>query len=212
MGIDLVKFIVARCGPLKLSGNAYKVLVAMAATSLDQPNDKGQPERLYFAGWGPLALALGFDLDEQPAKAKEAVRKALKELREKGVVETTVDHARTGHAQCYRLNLTLASSLVHWSPKARDQKDPRSGAHVVPQLGGDWSPDSGAPRTNTGAIEDSSKDSISHPSASTTGRARETEPEIKIGRHAYSAGKWGLACGVCKLPEAHPRHGGRRVA
>src|SRR3954447_8522230 len=91
MGIELVKAVATRCGSLR--GTEYKVLVLMASVALDRPNGKGQPPRLYFAGWEPLALALGQDvppdLAEHQIRRKhqyELVRRALRGLETAGLI------------------------------------------------------------------------------------------------------------------------------
>jgi hypothetical protein len=201
VGIDLVKYVVARCGRLKLSGNAYKVLVAMAATALDQPNSKGQPARLYYAGWEPLALALGFDPQENPRKAKEAVRRAIKELREAGLVCVVGGHARTGNRQSYRLDLD-AVAAVSWAPDL-DLRTPDLGDQEGPQVGGNRAPNLGAPRTHIGPSEDLPQDSLPPVAASATGHAR-----AEVEQHAF-VGNPGDDCESCGLGYAnrlaHPR-------
>lgn len=98
MGIELVKAVTAKCGHLK--GNEYKVLVYMAACALDRPNDRGQQAALYFAGWEPLAIALGhFDTTGR----YELVRRALQGLVDAGQVERLQDHPRHGVRQTFRV-------------------------------------------------------------------------------------------------------------
>ena len=111
MGVDLVKQVAVRHG--HLNGNAYKVLMYMALLALDEPNANGHPANLYYAGWEPLALALGYKLPiggddtskQRRRKQYGLVKRALADLRRDGVVEALEDHPRTGLRQTYRLNL-----------------------------------------------------------------------------------------------------------
>lgn len=113
MGIELVKAVAAKGG--KLPGNEYKVLTYMAAVALDTPNDKGQPARLYYAGWKPLALALGQESvpdgnspeDEKRRRAQyELVRRAIRDLRNRGLIKDLQGQARIGvRRQTFQLTL-----------------------------------------------------------------------------------------------------------
>ncbi len=165
MGIDLVQLLLLHHSA-SLSGRAFKLLTKMAATALDTPNGRGQPPRLYFAGEGPLAHVLygrGLDVDTYSSNELREVRRVLKELRDAGLVEPMVGKARRGQAQAYRLRLG-GESAHPAEGKSAHPAEGESAPHRVGNLP--------TPRTNTGASEDSSQDSTTHPSASTTGRER----------------------------------------
>jgi hypothetical protein len=115
VGIDLAKQVAARHG--HLSGNAYKVPMYMALVALDKPNTNGQAPGLYFAGWEPLALALGFELptngdDERRRDLYEVVARAVRTLKREGLIKPLVDHPRTRHRQCFELNLSPAETTT----------------------------------------------------------------------------------------------------
>lgn len=192
MGIELAKIVAARLG--SLSGPAYKVLIYMSLVALDQPNAKGQPARLYFAGRGPLALALGYETEVvdgeerlSPA-AVTAVKRALRELRQRGLI-SDAQRARTGTRQAYRLNLSV-SDLASWGSLT----DPLWGTPSDPQQGVNPDPTGGRHVTPLGQIEDGSQDSpqddITHPPASTTDRATEVtamdDPHVHVATRAAS--------------------------
>lgn len=66
----------------QLSCAAYVVLLHMCETALDRPQ-RDTPARHYYAGWGVLAIALGYPVDEsgKPGAAGErAVARALVDL------------------------------------------------------------------------------------------------------------------------------------
>lgn len=203
VGVGLAKVVAARHGGL--DGNSYKVLIYMALVALDQPNGKGQPAGLYFGGWEPLALALGWELPADDDKSPEANRRrrklrnyvvtALGKLRERGLIEPQ-ERARTGVRQRYRLNLDS-------TPASGAQSTPASGAHLDPSEWGDSTPASGAPRTHEEQGEDLPQDSTTHPSASPTGRAGAGADVVE--RHAF-VGEPGDDCEACGLGYANRTH------
>jgi hypothetical protein len=115
MGAQLVGFVLANHGGLPPRSKV--VLIKMAHTALDQPNRKGQPAGIYYGGWEPLALALGYevpDLDpdnekvcQQRRTAGQAVRRAVKPLVQLGVVErlTPSGKVHKGNRQVFRLHV-----------------------------------------------------------------------------------------------------------
>jgi hypothetical protein len=74
----------------KISVPAYLVLLHMCATAMDRDRPDGTPGRLYFAGWKPLAITLGYPapMDDGPLEpaAHQAVARAVRELREAGLI------------------------------------------------------------------------------------------------------------------------------
>src|SRR5690349_19966600 len=174
MGVDLTKTLFVRHAH-RLSASELIVLGYMCLVALDKENGKGQPAGLYFGGWEPLALALGYDSIDTKA-AKERVRKAVKGVREKGLIKPMVAHAQTGERQVYRILVTSTGPLIERPNRATD-----SGAQEGHRSGGDWATDSGAPRTDTGGRQDLRQDTTTPVPAQVT-TAREDE---KPGRTVH---------------------------
>lgn len=107
MGIDLVKSVAIRYG--NLTGNEHKVLVYMAAVALDRPNSKGDPARLYFAGWDPLATALGLT-SANPKARQNQVGRVVASLIRKGLLTRLVEAPGFGRRQCYKLHVSPSLS------------------------------------------------------------------------------------------------------
>lgn len=97
MGIEIVKASVVYSK--RLSGNAYKVLIAMSLSALDKPKE-GRPASLYFGGWDALAISLGYDDAERGSTGHNAVARAIRELRKARHISPMVD-ARRGYRQSY---------------------------------------------------------------------------------------------------------------
>jgi hypothetical protein len=74
----------------KITVHAYLVLVYMCSTAMDRERPDGTPGRLYFAGWKPLAVVLGYPraMDDGPLErpAERAVARAIRELRQAGLI------------------------------------------------------------------------------------------------------------------------------
>ena len=100
MGIEIVKAAVA--SGRGLSGNAYKVLVTMALHALDKPKD-GRPASLYWGGWDTLAVALGYDNADRGSAGRNAVARAVRDLRSARHI-TPMNDARRGFAQSYMVH------------------------------------------------------------------------------------------------------------
>lgn len=185
MGVELVKVVSARHG--NLPGNAYKVLVRMALMALDRPSAEGRPAALYFGGWEPLALAMGWNVPERsddPAtvrrrrKLKNYVTAALEVLAEEHrLIEKLEKKARMGTRQVYRLTLAPAAGTQKvgptWDPESGSQWTPESGSQVGPKNWDGWDPESGAPRKDQGGTEDLLQDSTTSSPLSPHGDARE---------------------------------------
>lgn len=98
-----------------LTDRARVVLAAMASVAHDQDD---QP--VYFAGWEPLALALGY-ADPQPnSDAQRAVTRALRCLTDAGLIDADPDKPRH-HKRRYQLRLPLGrvDARVHSRRDAR---------------------------------------------------------------------------------------------
>src|SRR4051794_5319020 len=102
MGVDLTKTLFVRHAH-KLNAAELIVLGYMCLVALDKENGKGQPAGLYFGGWEPLALALGYDALTEAAKTK--VKRAVRGCRDKGLIKPMVAHAQTGERQVYRIQV-----------------------------------------------------------------------------------------------------------
>lgn len=214
MGIELVKTVAARHG--SLSGNAYKLLVYMASVALDRPNDKGQPPNLYYAGWEPLALALGYELaaagvsadgDRRRRQAEEAVRRGVQVLVERGLIEREVEHARTRQRQ--RLRLTLSPCETQGlSPCETQGQEPL-------QIAGESPCETQGPRRTKDVGEDLlPQDSTAAACDLLTDRARKAD-EIEIhpvepetGHPFRPARRGSTECRICHEDELSARHAG----
>lgn len=90
VGSDLLVEAVARRPTWQISARAFDVLVRMCLTALDKPKGTN-PGRLYFGGWVPLAMMLGYDAPGEgetlsPA-ADRAVWRAITELVDAGLIK-----------------------------------------------------------------------------------------------------------------------------
>jgi hypothetical protein len=88
MGARLAKAAAVLDYPRLTTHAARVVLGYMALVALDDDKDP-----TYFAGNGPLALALGYR-DPTSAAAQRAVERALAELEAVGIVTTSTHHPR----------------------------------------------------------------------------------------------------------------------
>lgn len=86
----------------RLSGNAYKVLVAMSLSALDKPSN-GRPASLYWGGWDALAIALGHEHADRNSAGHNAVARAVRELKSAGHITPMVDAGR-GTRQSYMVH------------------------------------------------------------------------------------------------------------
>src|SRR4051794_25622814 len=100
----------------------------MASVALDRPNGKGQPAKLYYAGWEPLAIALGQDVPPDTKENKvrrkhqyELVRRALSGLEAAGLIERQHRQPSSGVRQCFRLTLDPCSAAeTAWQQPPQD--------------------------------------------------------------------------------------------
>jgi len=140
MGANLVMQVFA--GWTHVSDRAFRVLVRMAVTALDNPS-KGQVAGIYHGGRELLAMSLRSDKGSADTRYR-AVKRAVAELTEAGAIE----HLATGWAgqnAVYRLTLN----------RSKDAADPREmGGLIGPPKGGRTSPPMGGPSgTEWGASE-----------------------------------------------------------
>lgn len=187
MGIELTKHLFVRHAA-NLTAGELTVLGYMCLVALDKENGKGQRAGLYFGGWEPLALALGYP-SLTPA-AKEKVRRSVKGIREKGLVKPLVAHAQTGERQVYRIMFAATGAQVQ-SPNRATGSEPQEGHNFR----GDWGSVSEAPRTHKEEGEDLRQDT--HPkSATELQNAREDEKSKDGAAHKFE-GRPGNDCLTC---------------
>lgn len=102
VGSQLVRVVQAAVWPRRdLTDRARLVLAVMASVAHDQDE---QP--VYFAGWAPLALALGYSDPQPSSDAQRAVTRALRCLTDAGLITADPDKPRH-HKRRYRLHLPL---------------------------------------------------------------------------------------------------------
>lgn len=140
MGANLVMQVFA--GWTHVSDRAFRVLVRMAVTALDNPG-KGQAAGIYHGGRELLAMSLRSDKGSADTRYR-AVKRAVAELTEAGAIE----HLATGWAgQNAVYRLTLNRSKAASGPK-------EMGGLIGPPKGGPTSPPMGGPSgTEWGASE-----------------------------------------------------------
>lgn len=125
MGFQLTQYVMQRCGGL--SGNAYKVLMTMAHTALD---DDARP--MYYGGWEACARALGYTAEEvADGSGKRAVMAAFKELDDALLIRRLVDKAHAGTRQFYELTLDPKMPEV---PRAGRRMPRQKGADIAPNV------------------------------------------------------------------------------
>lgn len=109
MGAHLLVTAIAYRPTWKISGRAFDVLIRMCVSALDEPNEDN-PGCLYFGGWVPLAMMLGYDApmngEPLPAKAQQAVWRATSELIAAGIIDTVDDDSQRDYRyRAYRILL-----------------------------------------------------------------------------------------------------------
>src|SRR5690349_24921652 len=94
MGVEIVK--AAMVHGRRLSGNGYKVLIAMSMQALDRPKE-GKPASLYFGGWGTLAESMGYpesSASDRNTAGHKAVKRAIRELRDSSHITPLLEACR----------------------------------------------------------------------------------------------------------------------
>lgn len=201
MGVDLTKQLFARHAA-DLTAGELVVLGYMCLVALDKENGKGQPPGLYFGGWEPLAIALGYDGLNEAAKTK--VKRAVRGIRDRGLVKPMVAHAKTGERQVYRITFATGGGRIQ-TPNRGSEVDPQEGVTSRPNRGSEVDP----PRTELGQTEDLLQD-IQLPSATESQTARgDGEAKDEMGPHKFRGqpGDDCEACGASYLNRrVHPLH------
>lgn len=206
MGVDLAKQLFARHAA-DLTAGELTVLGYMCLVALDKPNGKGQPAGLYFGGWEPLAIALGYQEGLTDA-AKTKVKRAVKGIRAKGLVKPMVAHAQTGERQVYRITFAETGGRKQ-TPNRGSEVDPQEGVGIRPNRGSESDP----PRTHRGEGEDLRED-ISIASETKPQSAREVKNSDEIRPHKFKGNPAAGDCLDCdgshlnrKLHPLHLVHG-----
>lgn len=109
VGADLLLEAVAKRPLWDLKPRSFDVLCRMCTSALDKPNGTA-PGRLYFGGWVPLAMMLGFPAPPEgeplPDTAKQAVRRAIRDLIDNGLIAVADDAEQAPHRyRAYRITL-----------------------------------------------------------------------------------------------------------
>jgi hypothetical protein len=101
-----------------LSDRAFRVLVRMALTALDNDGADGRPAGRYFGGRELLMMSLRapYVAPDTDPKAHHSLvvqlDRAVKELKKAGAIEPLVEHPRIGRQQVYQLAL---APTLRWS-------------------------------------------------------------------------------------------------
>lgn len=146
MGARLVTLVLMRWP--HVSDRAFRVLVRMAHTALDEPG-QGTPAHLYFGGRDLLADVLRSDGDRDTVY--RTVKRAIAELVEAGAIER-VAAGRAGRHAVYRMTLAGARSIdtqpvdnPATPPRQGDTSSPPEGDTSDPPQGDTSSPVRGTP-------------------------------------------------------------------
>src|SRR5690606_33418574 len=138
------------------------------------------------------ALALGYDGLTDAAKTK--VKRAVKGIRDKGLVKPLVSHAQYGERQVYRIAF-LSTGGLDQTPTRGSISDPHVGVTFRPKRGSDSDP----PRKDSGSSEDLPQDITLNPSPQVQdarGLKSSDEEEGLIEAHAFR-GQPGDDCATC---------------
>lgn len=184
----------------------------MALQALDKPKD-GRPAGLYFGGWGPLQLALGYDDGDATTAGHTAVKRAVRELKDGGHISPLVTAVR-GTRQSYLVHPGGLGKGVSTDPQTRGDRgsssDPKRGSLNDPKRGSDSDPNGGHPVTLLGLYEEGRGQKEDEQLTSKTSPQTAPSNEAKtVGRHKFE-GNPGSDCEVCgkgyQNRRAHPLH------
>lgn len=219
MGVELIKQVAGHPSTSRLSGNAYKALVAMALQALDKPKD-GRPAGLYFGGWQTLMVALGYEPDGIDSAAHTAVKRAVGELKKAGHISPMLTAAR-GTRQSYLIHPGGLGKGVTSDPQSstesRSLSDPKRGSSSDPKRGSVGDPNGGHSATLLGRSEEGeglTQDRTPTVATSTTGSAVASKNAaeksgVGIGNHAH-VGAHDDDCELCGCTKLNRIHSGHR--
>lgn len=218
MGAHLVSQVLAHW--THVSDRAFRVLVRMAVTALDQPKD-GRPPKIYHGGRDLLAMALRTDKGT-PQTRYRAVKRAVAELIEEGAIKHLAS-GWAGQKAVYRLTLERAGSPAIDDPddgSMGGQFSPPEGGPTSPPMGGQNDQERGAaeapPRNQEDQEEELAEEktgfstTTSHPSRATPKPTPDRCPKHHIRLKPRADGE--EACAFCRAgipamtPEASPDH------
>ena len=170
MGAQLVNLALSRWAP-HISDTAFRVLVRMANTALDNDTDR-RPARVYFGGRELLAMTLR-TRGGSPETSHKRVQKAIAELIDVGAIKR-VGAAYNGQRQAYRLVLGELSTGGKGGP-------------TDPPLGGSWDPPSGEKGGSQESLKGGPTDPPKEPGGTTTDHERCQEETGRLPTQVQTA-------------------------
>lgn len=218
MGAQLVSEVLTRW--VNLPDRAFRVLIRMAHTALDKPQN-GQPAGVYFGGRELLDATLR-PTKASPQNRYRDLKRAIADLVEAGAIER-VGSAGPRHNQVYRLTLTAATEWGTVQPphsideplvdnqsvdnEKGGSTTPPVGDSTTPPVGGSHRPEWGGPqpppRNHEEPIEELSEEQhgISHTELAVT-RATNTDANPRDSPNDGDCPN----CGVMLDPDGQCRH------
>lgn len=204
MGSRLVSLVLARW--THVSDRAFRVLVRMAHTALDEPSN-GQPSELYFGGRELLLMTLRDEGGSQETRYR-ALKRIIAELIDEGAIERA-QAGRAGRNAVYKLTLDGARKIDKSVEDVSTTK--AQGGLQSPPEGGLQSPLRGAPQTPPRNQEEpkkelSEEEEIDLRTAVTVSRARaevdqktheENEPQDQLTLRVIPGGRSLTGLGLC---------------
>lgn len=168
MGMKLVGLALTKWAP-HVPDRAFRVLLRMAATALDEPTDK-YPAATFFGGKDVLLSVMRAERHGTMASMEKALGRAIADLVELGAVER-LNKPRAGTRGEYRLTLFGA---IHIDGRAVDNPVEKQ---IQPDTHGGAQPDTSGPQPDThrGAQPDTS----GYLSPTPTGGPRNKEEELQ---------------------------------
>lgn len=215
MGVEIVK--ASTVYGRRLSGNAYKALVAMSLSALDKPHN-GRPASLYWAGWDALAIALGHENADRNSAGHNAVARAIRELRDAKHITPMVDAGR-GTRQSYLVHPGGIKSPVDNESQGEQNAHARGeqSAHAKGEQNAHQRVSKSIPPRKEQGFTGLTQDTNTHPATSTPDRASEAEskPDDESSRKPHKhQGERGNDCEICGfglLNKVHHKHRLRAV-
>ncbi|KAB7789813.1 hypothetical protein [Bifidobacterium leontopitheci] len=117
MGNNLAKWAVRLGEPFDLTPMARLVLVAMARAAVDYDTTDKDGNSMTPAVFRRSRAALATDLYHDPGKVRN-LNRAIKELRDKGLIEPIGPVARSGHARDYYVRIAESVAVMQDRLKA----------------------------------------------------------------------------------------------
>jgi hypothetical protein len=176
VGANLVTQVLAHW--THVSDRAFRVLVRMAVTALDNPTPK-QPANIYRAGRDLLAMSLRSEGSNETRY--RAVKRAVAELTEAGAIEHLVT-GWAGQNAVYRLTLDPSNAVRRPKPMG-GRSDPPKGGPTDPPMGGQNATERGVaqtpPRNQEDQVEErGEEEGVAVSTTSHPPRATASEPSI----------------------------------